>query len=209
MLHLTIVRHGETVGKSSERLYGSTDIALSNIGTAQMHSVAKYLAGNTYDHIFTSPMQRSIIGAEIISQSINYKTKTMVKGFKEVDFGIWEGMTIPEVKQQYPEAYEEWILKKNDFSYPEGDIRTEFINRVAEASLESFSTIEGTALAVLHKGVMKVVLSTLLNKNLLEFKTYPIELASIHRLTRDKGNWQLTETNYIDHLGQYRIETSR
>lgn len=209
MLHLTIVRHGETVGKSSERLYGGTDIALSDTGISQMKCVAEHLSGSSYDIAFTSPLERSIKGADIILKKVSAPERKIIEGFTEVNFGIWEGLTMDEVKDKHPELYDEWMLSRPDFVYPGGDSKTAFRKKVSTATQEVFSTLEGKVLAVLHKGVIKVILATLLQRDILEFKKYPLELASIHTLVRNDDGWALIDANYVDHLGKFRIEASR
>ena len=40
MQELFLVRHGETTGQSSVRLYGATDVPLSDLGREQVRAVA-------------------------------------------------------------------------------------------------------------------------------------------------------------------------
>jgi broad specificity phosphatase PhoE len=43
-MRLVLVRHGETVGHSSIRYYGRTDVALSDLGRRQMRAAREWLA---------------------------------------------------------------------------------------------------------------------------------------------------------------------
>ena len=63
---LWLVRHGETVGGSSTRLYGSTDLALSDVGRRQMECVRAAVADVVFDRVITSPLQRSREAAAIV-----------------------------------------------------------------------------------------------------------------------------------------------
>ena len=62
---LVLVRHGETAGQSSIRYYGATDLALSESGCRQMERVRAALAGEEFDAVYTSELQRTITAARI------------------------------------------------------------------------------------------------------------------------------------------------
>ena len=71
LTRLVIVRHGETVGNSSIRYYGRTDVALSELGRRQMCATRKALAQRfggiadpaSFAPIFASPLSRAHEGA--------------------------------------------------------------------------------------------------------------------------------------------------
>lgn len=207
MTELVLVRHGETTGKSSERLYGSTDIPLSEFGCKQMLLAGKALEGETFDRVITSPLVRSVKGARLV---LNREiTSIIIEDFKEVDFGNWEGLTLLEVKKEAPELYDEWMKGGMDFMFPGGDVRHLFFDRIAQATLREFDNKNGKTLAVLHKGVIKGVISTLSGKSITEMNAYPIELGSIHRLHKNSKGWEILSSNEIDHLDRYRVASSK
>ena len=55
---IVLVRHGETVGQSSIRLYGATDIALSAVGLQQIERLAAGLRAEGFAAVLASPLQR-------------------------------------------------------------------------------------------------------------------------------------------------------
>ena len=57
--HLILVRHGETDGESSIRFHGSSDVALSSEGAAQMRAVAGAIGDETVGLVVSSPLQRA------------------------------------------------------------------------------------------------------------------------------------------------------
>ena len=62
-MRLVLVRHGETVGHSSIRYYGRTDVALSDLGRRQMRAAREWLAARDgasgFAPVFTSPLVRA------------------------------------------------------------------------------------------------------------------------------------------------------
>lgn len=207
MTYLVLVRHGETTGKSSERLYGSTDIPLSEFGCKQMTLAGKALERESFDRVITSPLIRSIKGANLVLNGHN--SSIIIEEFREIDFGSWEGYTLLEVQKEAPELYEEWMKGDIGFTFPEGDKRKSFFDRIAQASIREFNMNNGKTLAVLHKGVIKGVIATLLKKEISDMAHYPIELGSIHRLHKNSKGWEIVASNEIDHLEQYRVLSSK
>ena len=63
---LILLRHGETVGQSSIRLHGATDVALSAVGEQQAERAAAALAALPIARALCSPLQRARKTAEIV-----------------------------------------------------------------------------------------------------------------------------------------------
>ena len=59
MRELILIRHGETTGESHLRLYGATDVALSELGIDQMRCVADALATTPVDTVVVSSLARA------------------------------------------------------------------------------------------------------------------------------------------------------
>ena len=207
MCHLILLRHGETAGQSSIRFFGSTDIELSEFGKNQMRLAASLLGQQPYRSIITSPLKRSREGASIICGSDN-PMPVIIEDFREINFGEFEGMTREKIKENYPDFYPQWQKSGSTAQFPGGESKTEFYGRVKKAALDVFNRAELPALAVLHKGVIRGILSALLDISAGELTAHPIELGSIHRLRKSNGAWELIATNEIGHLGKYRIEHS-
>src|SRR5436305_7547651 len=107
---LILVRHGETVGNSSIRYYGRTDVALSDLGRAQMRAAARWLrttlANFNLAPVFTSPLQRALESARLIAGPDTIPIE--IAEFAEVDFGLFEGLTAEEIAQQHPDEFRRW-----------------------------------------------------------------------------------------------------
>jgi len=64
---IVLVRHGETVGQSSIRYFGATDVALSQRGREQMREAALALPGNAFPLVVSSPLSRAWESARIVA----------------------------------------------------------------------------------------------------------------------------------------------
>lgn len=208
MADLVLVRHGETAGQSSEYLYGRTDIELGELGILQMRMVAKALSKQKFDLVITSPMIRSKQGADLIMEGRDVKRK-IVEDFIEINFGDWEGMSVFDLAEKDPENYQKWMEGDSSFTFPGGDNKKEFFDRVSKAALNEFGQTNLKILAVLHKGVIKGVISALTGVSVDNMTTYPIELGSIHHLQKLEEVWEFIEANKVEHLGTSRMPISR
>src|SRR5688572_11020303 len=87
MTELILLRHGETVGQSSIRLYGATDIALSPLGEQQAARAAAALQARRLARVVTSPLQRARRSAEIVlaAQPAPAATLEVLDDLREVD----------------------------------------------------------------------------------------------------------------------------
>jgi broad specificity phosphatase PhoE len=201
MTELVLLRHGETVGQSSIRLYGATDIALSPVGEAQTARAAAALRDLAWVRVLSSPLQRARRTAEIVLAGRDGPPIERVDDWREVDFGAWEGWTWEEVQTRDPDHHREWQTRFAGFTYPGGESRVAFRARVEAATRGLGLERRGPVLAVLHKGVIKMVISTLTGMPGEQAAELPVPLGSLHRLRHADGAWTLESVGESAHLG--------
>ena len=151
---IVVVRHGETVGQSSVRFHGSTDVALSDEGRQQMLDTQKRLVREAFDTVVASTLRRAWEGASIISGGAPVRLES---DFREIDFGRWEGLTKEEIEAQDPVLFGEWQGRADGFEFPGGEPRADFRERTLrglERLMESGAT---SALVVAHKGTLRTI----------------------------------------------------
>ena len=151
---IVMIRHGETVGNSSERLHGAADVALSDEGRAQMRAAARSLRHEVFDVVAASPLQRSWQSAAVVAPCASVQ---LVPEFREIDFGRWEGMSLDEVRASDPVGYREWQARTPGFEYPGGERRAAFRERVGRGLARVEETGARGALLIVHKGVIRTI----------------------------------------------------
>ena len=104
------VRHGETILTPERRFSGGdgSDPELSDEGIAQAEAVGKELAARKADLIIASPMVRTKQTADAIAKATGLKV-TYDEAWREAGFGEWDGLTIPQVKELYPNEWLSWV----------------------------------------------------------------------------------------------------
>ena len=216
MVTLALVRHGETVGNSSVRYHGRTDVELSDLGRQQMHAAQRWLSihlsGSRRGPIVASPLRRAAEGASIIAGGEGPIIE--IEEFVEVDFGRFEGLTATEIEARFPADFARWNRDRLDpgFTYPEGESRREFTIRVERGIQRMLDLIDHSAptaqpaeiapaanetvIVVAHRGVIRII------ANRLAGVTPQIELGSIQLLRRESaaGCWRADDLDIVEHL---------
>lgn len=181
---IVMIRHGETVGNSRERLHGAADVALSDEGRAQMRAAARALHQEVFDVVVASPLRRSWQSAAVIAPCAPIQ---LVPEFREVDFGRWEGMSLDEVKAADPVLYQDWQARAPGFEYPGGEPRAAFRERVGRGLARVEEIGAQGALLVVHKGVIRTIAELLRGAPL---EGVALELGGRLAMSRDaNGRW--------------------
>jgi broad specificity phosphatase PhoE len=155
---ILLVRHGETDGDSSVRFHGSNDVGLSAEGLEQMARAARQVGRQPIDLVVASPLRRSWRAAWIVGGGAPVRLES---DFREVHFGRWEGLTKEEIQACDPILYQDWQSGADGFAYPEGESREELRGRVGRGLERLMAADVHSALLVLHKGVIRLVVERL------------------------------------------------
>ncbi len=181
------------MGQSSIRLYGSTDLALSSDGEAQMAAAGRELGGLRFDRVLTSPMIRARRSTEVVLEHMHHPPIEIepIEAFREIDFGRWEGWTWSEVAERDPENHARWASEGPEFGFPEGESRRGFVARVQAAVPgvieQAFASGAERLLVVVHKGVIKAIVARLLGREFFEFDGLELPLGSVHWFEQAPG----------------------
>ncbi len=155
-----LIRHGLTEGNESGRYIGSTDLPLSQEGIGRLRKLS---AGHRYPQAqayFTSPLKRCVQTLRLLYPQAQ---PVVVDGFRECDFGRWEGKTAKEIAAQDPD-FARWVAGEGrPVTPPDGENGGVFMQRVC-ASFEK--VVEGmlrsgttSAVIVAHGGTLMSILS--------------------------------------------------
>ena len=184
---IILVRHGESVGNSAQRLIGSGDPALAPEGIEQMRRARAHLVGQVIDVIVASPARRAWQSAEILTDGAPARLEA---DFREIDFGRWEGRTLPELEASDPVAFRQWREGLPEFEYPGGELRAHFRARVERGLGRLLGAPARGALVVAHKGVVRAIVAKLTGEALAD-RERPELGAVIFATRRPDGRWML------------------
>jgi len=107
VISLVLVRHARTGHNTEGRLQGSLDVPLGEDGLAQSERVAQRVVEEygTSLAVATSPLLRSSQTADALAALIGTGPAARDERFTQRPYGVWEGHTWDEVREQWPEEY--------------------------------------------------------------------------------------------------------
>ena len=156
-----LLRHGQTPMSVEKRYAGRTDAPLTDAGIQQAVAAAKRLAAAGIDAIVASPLRRAMRTAEEVS-AVTGVPVTADDGFRETDFGAWEGLTFAEVRKRWPSELTAW-LSDPSIAPPGGESFAQVSDRVTAALHRVLAARAGqTVLIVSHVTPIKTLVAAAL-----------------------------------------------
>lgn len=114
---LYVVRHGETDWNHERRLQGRLDVPLNDTGLVQAHALARYFEGRWLARVYTSPLRRAVATAALIADAANCPLERADE-LTEIHHGAWQGLTIDEIEQRYPDVWTSWTVQPSQTQPP-------------------------------------------------------------------------------------------
>lgn len=107
MTTIGFIRHGQTAWNKEGRVQGSSNIPLNEEGIKSAEKLADRLAGEQWDLIFTSPMNRAKHTAELIASRMPGVIVEEDDRVRERSSGLIEGTTEQERLQKWGRGWRE------------------------------------------------------------------------------------------------------
>jgi probable phosphoglycerate mutase len=157
-----LLRHGQTPLSAERRFAGTGDIELTEAGVAQAKLAGERLAARGgIDVIVTSPLRRARQTAAEVAAATGANV-VIDEGFRETDFGAWEGLTFAEARQRWPGEVAAWLADPAA-APPGGESFAAVGTRVTAALARLLAAYERqTVLVVSHVTPIKTLLTTAL-----------------------------------------------
>ncbi len=147
---LIIVRHGETVYNLKGLFQGQIDSELTNRGKQQAICAAKRLKDENIDIVYSSPLQRAEMTANIINRDRKLDI-CLDERLKEIRCGEWEGHQIDDIKRMDEEEFRHWEHEPHKFTVEGAETFEQVAQRAAESLDKIISENKGkTILLVSH-----------------------------------------------------------
>ncbi|MEV6370482.1 histidine phosphatase family protein [Micromonospora musae] len=107
MTRLIVWRHGNTDWNAADRVQGQTDVPLNDLGREQARASAPLLAALRPDVIVASDLSRAADTAAALA-AVTGLPVTGDARLRERHFGRWQGLTLTEVAERFPDEYARW-----------------------------------------------------------------------------------------------------
>ena len=179
MKKIFLVRHGESQWNVLKKIQGQQDVPLTDRGMKQANLIGNRLVHERIDRIYSSDLKRAYDTAEIIGKRLSLNV-IPTKEFREIDFGIWEGMSNDKMHIEY---YNELCLWRKE---PER-LKVEGAESLRELQLRAMAAVNkiinnevgDNILIVSHSATLKTIILGLLNMDLAYFKNLTLGNVSL------------------------------
>jgi broad specificity phosphatase PhoE len=162
MGRLVIVRHGETAWNAEGRIQGHSDIELSERGVLQARAVAKRLAGTHIDAAYSSDLVRASDTAKMILEDRDVAL-SQNHLLRERYYGVFEGLTVDERRDQFPAMFQASLVKDLDFAPTGGESSRQTLIRIGPFVTEIKARhLDETVLLVGHGGSLRAAILALM-----------------------------------------------
>lgn len=204
-MKLYLIRHGQTMWNVDGRIQGKTDIPLNDTGLCQADLLSAAMEERVVENgpvtaVFSSPLKRAEQTATIVAARISLPVIS-VKELKEVDFGLWEGLTWDMIHRRYQEDFAVWDRNPTEGTPTGGEDREGCKARCRKGMEYILDHSRGDIMIVAHGGILVFVVDYLLRaqtqKNEIIVRNASITTVEYDRET---GIGELLYLNDISHL---------
>ncbi len=197
-MKIYVIRHGETQWNKEEVFRGRKDILLNETGQKQAEMVGLYLRDKGITRIVSSPLGRAVQTAEAISRTTGVPIERMEE-FTDINFGIWEGLTLQKVEESYPADLAVWKTSPERFRVNGGETLATVRERIEDGLLKTAHVEEGSIAVVTHRVICKLLVLQCLKIGNEHFWDLRYDPASITLLEQSHKTCTLVFSNDTCH----------
>ncbi len=117
---LILIPWPETSWSAAGRMVGRTPLPLTDAGRAQARKWAEALPPFNVEVVYSDEGQTAGEVAEIVADACDARHRETPL-LAEADTGLWEGLTIDELKHRYPKVFKRWWDDPSSVRPPEGE----------------------------------------------------------------------------------------
>jgi broad specificity phosphatase PhoE len=179
LTRIYLLRHAEVETRYQRVFGGRIDMDLSPRGHQQALALATYMRRFQLDAIYASPMKRV---QQTLAPLLDQRTPlpVVIDELQEVDFGVWTGLTWEEVNIRHKMRASEWLDKLDQGAIPDAESAHDFRSRLEPCLRKILGEYSGQTVAVLcHGGVIRMLLSVLLDLPIRKMAGFEIDYASL------------------------------
>lgn len=195
-----LVRHAITDWNEQQRFQGRSDIPINARGKEQIHDLTRRFAVEEICACIISDTTRTRETAEGIAQEHELNLEEDPR-LREINFGVWEGMTYAEIKNKYPDKVAAWEENWLEVTPPEGERFEDFVSRIGDFYKEVLQGRgEENVLVVGHGGSLQVLLCMIMEIDPGKFWQFKMDAASVTRVGLYQAGAILNVLNDTSHL---------
>ena len=127
-VEVCLVRHAQSESNAAGVWQGQGDSPLSAMGRRQVEALAHHIAGEPFDLAISSDLSRAAETSRAIGMEVEQD-----RAWREIDVGDWEGLSMDQVMERFPEQIEA-LRQRKPFPIGGGESWVEVFARADAAS---------------------------------------------------------------------------
>jgi probable phosphoglycerate mutase len=154
MSTVVLIRPGCTDFDEQKRIQGSLNLPLSPRGETQLEQVIAALQNVPVEAVLTGRCDPCRSTGDALADSLGVPHKEK-EDLCNLDQGLWQGMSVDEIRRKFPRAYKQWEDAPETVCPPEGETIPEAVDRVSAVlrkplkKYETFAVVASEPLASL------------------------------------------------------------
>jgi broad specificity phosphatase PhoE len=178
---LALIRHGEVEAAYQRVFGGRIDMNLSPRGHEQAAALAKWLARQSLNAVYASPMKRVQQTLTPFANDSDWASRIVtVNELREIDFGDWTGLSWEAVADKFGVSAFQWLTELERGGIANAENTLAYRNRIEPRVREMLQKHPGENVAVFcHGGVIRMILAILLDIPLARMAGFEIDYASV------------------------------
>lgn len=202
MTTLLLIRHGQSLANLEKRFAGQMDVKLTETGLAQAKLTAEFIKENyNVSKVYASDLSRAFETGKCVSDLLDIEI-IPDKGLREICAGVWEGMTIEDIRKTYPEDFAVWCNDCGNSRSTGGESTAELAERFMTALTEIAQENDGKTVAIAtHATALRAAQCLILTGSLAELSNIrSVGNSSVTELYYNNGKWEFGEISIEDHI---------
>ena len=200
MSRLILIRHGETVWNRERRMQGQADSPLSDTGVRQARLLARRMKAIDFSSLYCSDSGRAHHTARCVAEETGHPL-IVDRRLRERHFGVFEGLTGPEMQARHPEAYVQFKSRDPHYAVPGGESAAAFRDR-ALACLTEIAGRHADELVVIvtHGLVCDIAYRAANGIDLMAPRDFDLVNAGLNHFRFANGAWHVDAWGDAGHL---------
>lgn len=183
MARVVLIRPGSTGFDEEDRIQGNLDIPLSDRGQDEVSELVEQLRGLPLEALYSAASEPSLETAKAIGKALSLRVWPL-KGLKNVDQGLWQGLKVEEVRRKHPRVFRQWEESPENICPPEGETLAEAYTRVDKALRSILHRHRGDTIGIVASEPLVSVIRCYLKQS---------NLGQIWQERSDHEKWELLE----------------
>jgi len=161
-VNIYVIQTGRTEWEAAERIESANGSPLTPEGERTAGCVATELTAEGIRAVYAAEADAEQQTAKIIAKALRAKVHRSA-GLRDLDFGLWQGLTHAEIRRRQPKLYRLWTESPGEVVPPGGEPTAEAADRLTGALKAIAKKQKGAPAAVVVRPMIAEILRRILN----------------------------------------------